>query len=299
MPKIIVSSLSISADSEVLYEQLTQLNTFNEALELDFTSISWVDASSTLSLIMIARLWLRWTGYETRIIGLKPNIHSYLERLNLFDLAGITLQNTELSNHTKAHSVQQNLRLITPCFLPSHSEANRQVMDNVLDHIENIIVEWFGEDKRFRRDILQILSELGENVQHSQDYAYLMLQRYKKSYTADTTRLVISIADLGVGIRHSLERQGLIDTNLSDSECIVRALEKGITSTGEKRGVGLDEVQYRALRSAGDSELRIRSGQGAILLRPDEIIRQDSLSNIPGVQICLSIEGRQKLHGWI
>lgn len=299
MPKIIISSLSNTNDSELLYVELTKLKTFNEVLNLDCSALSWVDASSTLSLVLLARLWLRWTGYQTHIIGLKPDVHTYFQKLRLFDLQGITLQNTLLCEHIEPHSGQQNLRLIPPCFLPSHPQANLQVMDQILDNIENIIVEWFGEDKRLLRDILQILSELGENIQHSQDYAYLMLQRYKKSYTADTSRIVISIVDLGLGIRYSLGRQGLINPNLSDSDCILQALKKGITGTGKKRGVGLDEVRYRVLRSAEGSELRIRSGQGAVLLRPNEIIRQDNLSNIPGVQIYLSIEGRQKLHGWI
>lgn len=300
MPKVNVYTLNEVTDSEKLYTQITQLNNFSEILELHCDTMNWVDASCILTFVLIARLWLRWTGYETLVIGLTPEIHEYFQRLGLFGLPGITLREAkELGYEAVSYFGQRNSRMIAPCFLPSHSKANRQVMDAVLDHIESVVTEWFGNDNRLRRDVLQILSELGENIQHSEDYAYLMLQRYKKSYTTDETRLVISIVDLGVGIRYSLERQALIETTMSDSDCIVRALEKGITGTGAKRGVGLDEVKYRTLRSAGSSELRIRSGRGAVLLRSNELIHQDNLANIPGVQICLSIEGRHNLQGWI
>lgn len=126
-----------------------------------------------------------------------------------------------------------------------------------------------------------------------------MLQRYRQRRKPHESRLVISIVDLGVGIRFSLERQGLVNSGMSDSQCIIKALEKGITGTGKKRGIGLHEVKHRALKGAGNSELRIRSGCGAITLNAKGLQSEDELPSIPGVQICLSIEGGQFLHGWI
>jgi hypothetical protein len=126
-----------------------------------------------------------------------------------------------------------------------------------------------------------------------------MLQRYKKSYSADGTRVVISIADLGIGIRQSLAAQALVSKNMNDSDCILRALEKGITSTGDQRGIGLNDVRYRVLDKAGHSSIRIRSGSGAVMLTPDRVETQDNLSEIPGVQVYLRIEGRQILTGWV
>lgn len=299
MPSINVPFLNHYHDLEELYNRFLQITNYTNPLKLDCADTSWIDASCTLAFVTLARLWFRWTGKETILCNVQSNVCGYLNRLGLFDLQNVPLKLDNPYSTPPPYGHTYHPRMITPRFLPGHAEANRQAMDTVLDHIEQIISQWFDEDKRLQRDVSYVLSELGENVQHSHSYAYLMLQRYKKPYSADGTRLVISIADLGIGIRRSLAAQALVSTDMNDSACIVRALEKGITGTGDQRGIGLNDVRHRVLDKSGQSSVRIRSGSGAILLRSDQVKTEDNLAEIPGVQVYLQIEGRRTLTGWV
>lgn len=299
MPSINVPFLNNYHDMEELYSRFSQVTNYTEPLKLECKDVSWVDASCTLAFVTLARLWFRWTGKETILCNVATDMCGYLSRLGLFDLQNVPLRLDKSYSALPPHGDTYHPTMIPPRFLPGHAEANHQAMDTALDHIERIIGQWFGEDKRLQRDVSYVLSELGENVQHSHSYAYLMLQRYKKSYTADGTRVVISIADLGIGIRQSLAAQALVSKNMTDSHCILRALEKGITGTGEQRGIGLNDVRHRVLDKAAHSSIRIRSGSGAVVLTPDNVETQDNLPDIPGVQVYLRIEGRQTLTGWV
>ena len=299
MPYINIASLSSYHNLEALYDRFSQITNYTDTLKLDCTDVSWVDASCTLGFVTLARLWFRWTGKETILCNVHADVCGYLGRLGLFDLQNVPLRLDESHSAVPPHGDTYHPTMIPPRFLPGHTEANRQAMDTVLDYIERIISQWFDEDKRLKRDVSYVVSELGENVQHSHSYAYLMLQRYKKSYSADGTEVVISIADLGIGIRQSLATQGLINKNMNDSDCILRALEKGVTGTGDQRGIGLNEVRHRILDTAEHSSIRIRSGRGAVIMMPGRVETQDNLSEIPGVQVYLRIEGRQTLTGWV
>ncbi len=55
-----------------------------------------------------------------------------------------------------------------------------------------------------------MLSEIGQNIVHSEDQGFAIIQRYKKPYSHDIERvseISIGIADLGIGIEESLCRR--------------------------------------------------------------------------------------------
>ncbi len=300
MPRINLQSLQSYTDAEIFYQSLNSLDIANEALKLDCCQVWFVDASCTLSLLTVSRLWFRWTGHETHLVGLKDNVHEHICRFGLFDLTGETLVDREpLEYEVPDHFGGVNEHRIVPQFIPSHTQSNKLVMDDVLDAVEESINVWF-QDARLLRDVSMMLSELGENIIHSNDYGYLSLQRYRSKNIQGGTRLVIAISDLGIGIRQSLERTNLIKENMTDSDCIQLALQHRVTGTGENRGIGLEEVRRLALQSAKHTELRIRSGTGALTIRQDRDRKEDELAAIPGVQITLILEGdpRQNFGVW-
>lgn len=291
MPGIKLQALQCCDDAELLYKALNNLSIANEALELDCRQIYFVDASCTLALLTVSRLWFRWTGRETHLMRLQDNVHEHICRLNLFDLNGETLVDHEpLEYEVPNHFGRVNDRRIVPQFIPSHAESNRLVMEDVLDAVEESIDLWF-QDARLLRDVSMMLSELGENIIHSNDYGYLLLQRYRSRDFQGGTRLVIAISDLGIGIRQSLGRTNLLHENMTDSDCIQLALEHRVTGTSENRGIGLEEVRRVALQSAKYAELRIRSGTGALNIQQNQVRNENQLAAVPGVQITLILEG--------
>jgi len=291
VPRLKLQGLQSYADAEILYQSFNDLDIANDALELDCCQIQFVDASCVLALLTVSRLWFRWTGQVTRLLGLQDNVHEHICRLNIFELTGETLMDHEpLGYEVPNHFAHVNDRRIVPQFIPSHAKSNRLVMEDVLDAVEESIGVWFN-DARLLRDVSMMLSELGENIIHSNDYGYLLLQRYRSRGFPGGTRLVIAISDLGIGIRQSLARTNFIKGDMKDSDCIELALQHRVTGTGESRGIGLEEVRRLALQSAKYTELRIRSGTGALNIQQNQIQKEDLLTAIPGVQITLILEG--------
>ncbi len=291
MPKIILPSLKSYDDVETLYQSLIALDISNNILELDCNQITHLDASCTLALLTVSRLWFRWTGHETHLLELRDNVHEHICRLNLFDLPGETfVDRNPLGYKIPDYFGRINEHRIAPLFIPSHAEANRLVMEDVLNAVEESIKTWF-RDPRLQRAVSMMLSELGENIVHSNDYGYLFLQRYRSTEYAGGTRLVIAINDLGIGIRQSLIRTTLIRSDMTDSDCIELALQHRITGTNQNRGIGLEEVRRLAVQSAKYTELRIRSGTGALIIEQNQVRKEDQLTAIPGVQITLILEG--------
>lgn len=298
MPKIILPSLRSYDDVETLYQSFASLDISSEILDLNCRQITHIDASCTLALLAVSRLWFRWTGHVTCLTGLQDKVHEHICRLNLFELPGETLIDSDpLEYEVPNYFGRINDRQIAPQFIPSHVEANRLVMEDVLDAVESCIEVWF-DDKKLQRDVSMMLSELGENITHSNDYGYLFLQKYRK-YNGGS-RLVIAINDLGIGIRQSLSRANIIGPEMTDSACIEMALQHRITGTKQNRGIGLEEVRRLALQSAKYSQLRIRSDSGALTIEQNQIHKEDQLAYIPGVQITLTLEGdtRHNFGAW-
>jgi hypothetical protein len=288
MPIIQVDRLQSHTHAEIFFSQLVQTPIVTEPLELNCNELSFLGAHCTLSLLTASRLWFRWTGEITKVYGLTDQIHEHLVRLRIFDLPGETLIDADpLSYQVPNHYGPINRRRIAPLFIPGHQESNRTVINEVLDAVEETINYWF-EESRLVRDVNLILSELGENIMHSNDYGYLFLQRYGRQ---NGNQIVIAISDLGIGIRTSLERRQHVHSGMVDSECIHKALQHRVSGAGNNRGIGLYEVWTRAQRSARSAELRIRSGGGALTIRNHDPVFEDDLAYIPGVQITLTLEG--------
>lgn len=299
-PVLQVKSLQSYDDAERLYNQLLSTKPVDAPLNLDCQYLDFLHASCTLSLLTVSRLWFRWTGRLTILHNVKPDVDQHICRLRLFDLIGETLTSAQPRNTVFDPYGSVSDKRIIPQFIPGHHLSNDLIAGNILDAVGDSIRHWFN-DERLYRNVWRIISELSENVSHSQDYGYITLQHYHYHSQLDPHEVVIAISDLGRGIRGSLSMRYPTD-ELSDSDCILLALEPGITHTAQVRGAGLNEVRRMALGGAKDAELRIRSGTGSVVLRADGIKHtQDDLGNIPGVHINLKLRGgaRQNLGRWV
>jgi hypothetical protein len=299
-PVLEIKSLQNYSDAELLYSQLVSTKPVNAPLNLDCQRLEFIHASCTLSLLTLSRLWFRWTGKPTILHNIAPHIDEHLHRLRLFELIGETLRPLQSRDEVlDAHDPVTDKR-IAPQFIPGHQFSNDLIAGSVVDAVGDSIRHWFN-DEHLHRNVWRIVSELSENVSHSQDYGYITLQHYHYSSQRDPHEVVIAISDLGRGIRSSLSMRYPVD-ELSDSDCILMALRPGVTHTAQVRGVGLNEVRRMALSGAKDAELRIRSGKGSVVLRADGTKHtQDDLADIPGVHINLKLRGgsRQNLGRWL
>jgi hypothetical protein len=60
----------------------------NDSLVIDLSSIVFITTDMLLRLITAARLWHRMTGHPTTLDGMQPDVHQYLERMDLFTACG-------------------------------------------------------------------------------------------------------------------------------------------------------------------------------------------------------------------
>jgi hypothetical protein len=295
-----ISSLQTYDDAELLYTQLASIKPVSAPLYLDCQHLVFIHASCILSLLTVSRLWFRWTGKPTILHNLAPSVDAHIHNLRLFDLIGETLQPIQPKNNVLDAYNPITDKQIIPQFIPGHHFSNDLIVGKVLDAIGDSIRHWFN-DEHLYRNVWRIVSELSENVAHSQDYGYITLQHYHYKSQKDPHEVVIAISDLGQGIRGSLSTRYSTE-EISDSACILMALDPGITHTSEVRGAGLNEVRRMALAEAKDAELRIRSGVGSVVLHPDGTQHtKDDLAHIPGVHVNLKLRGgaRQNLGRWV
>jgi len=64
----------------------------NDSLVINLSSIDFITTDALLRLITAARLWHRMTGHRTTLDGMRPNVHQYLERMDLFTVCADCIQ---------------------------------------------------------------------------------------------------------------------------------------------------------------------------------------------------------------
>ena len=123
-----------------------------------------------------------------------------------------------------------------------------------------------------RGHVMEVLSELSSNVlDHAQsDYGGVVATQTYKSMRSGTRYLVLSIGDMGIGVRASIganeKLQGRLD---SDGQALGIAVQSGNSrfETGG-RGGGLPRVMEIARRYGGS--VAVRSGTGGLSFRGED-----------------------------
>lgn len=125
-------------------------------------------------------------------------------------------------------------------------------VENSLAAIFNSIATDDETSSQIKEVVYYVLSELSDNVkQHSNALKCWIL--YKK-YNGN---IVILVADNGIGIPAAFEKF-FPNLHENDTEKVLRALEKGVSTKGEGRGYGLRTV--RGIVDATAGEMIIISG---------------------------------------
>jgi len=246
-----------------------------------------------MMLITGARLWHRMTGQPTILAGIQPEVHKYLERMDVFSVCSHWIQQASPLNPAECWSRSQSPRKLLEVMPVSADRIrNSQDVTTAVGRAHRILETWFSNNLPAIGPIATILSEVASNVTHSQDRGFAVIQHH---YAPSGGRVTIAVGDLGVGIEASLRQRGARLGPFHQgappvgSGAILRALELGVTSRGDVRGMGLYQVKTLVDRWQGI--LAIRSGHSSVRIAESQVYVRDDLVDIPGTQVTITVRG--------
>lgn len=258
-----------------------------EAIELDLSHVAFLTPEAVLALLCVGRLWFNSRGCAVSLSSIDPQVHQYLDRVNLFKRCGTYFATEQEIFEPWLRSNSANLLEITS--VSSEPEANSQAVYGVYRKASSLLLGRV-ENRRMQAacDLLNVVSE---NITHSQDTGYVLMQSYS---TSNGYRIHIGIADLGLGIPTTLRTRY---PNLGEgSDYLFKSLEMGVTSRVGLGGLGLYNVN-RIVRGQQGS-LTIRSGDSMLQIYGNNVYLYDHLTYIPGTQVYITIWGNHDLVRW-
>lgn len=209
--------------------------------------------------IIRLRAWLQWCVAEGRDVTIipptNPDVASYLARMRVgHDLPeGMVMGLPEIHEHDRADV----LIPATQMFEFGDVEVlGAQALELVRESVAEVAV--------FGQAIQSGIGELCDNgVEHGASPLGCFAAAQHYQHGAGGKRTVLAVGDCGVGIPETMRRAF---PDLLDSDALTKAVQEGVTSTGNgNRGIGLADVMDES-RAAQMRYVRmeIRSG-GAIL----------------------------------
>jgi hypothetical protein len=263
---------------DALYARLANLP---DALSysFDMQHVTFVKPYGTLALVLAARHLQQSSGHPVSLTNLNDTVHHYLDRMDLFRIAGQWLEATTALTDAWVRLPQTpNLLELTRISGPDGVEA-------VIERTEIIFKRWLHLPDL--RNLLRVLSELCANVyQHSGDtHGCALIQKYE-SLTQGHVQVCLAVGDLGCGIRASLARRhGRIGPRTADY--LLAALEGKTSRRTGRGGLGLRWVENTANREGGWFWLR---SEDAAAFSKANAKRQlyPTMSFVPGTQVAVT-----------
>lgn len=262
-------------DIDDLYCLLSDLKP--EPYALDLHAVSFLKPPGVMALLLAVRQIKEKTGHPVSLLNLDNKLKSYLERVNLFDIAKAWLHLDEIIPETRwdRNPESTNLLELTPI-------TNALDVAQAMERAEAIFSHWLQMSNL--SSLLKVISELCSNIyQHSGDpHGFVLIQRYQY-YSRSEVEVVLAAGDLGKGIRGSLQQKHpQLDQNPLS---YIQAAMNGTTSRGTGRGgLGLRTVEETVAKEGGSVWLRTETAAlrsfGPTRHYPDE-----HLAFMPGTQV--------------
>lgn len=284
-----------STEAEALYQNITQLHAEKNLtlLHLDMSAVNFIRPSGVLALITAARAWQRWTKQPTHILNVAPDVHAYLERIDLFTQCnGLILEDQSLSLAQRYSRSFESASVLEITSVSSQPEANETDVHQVIRRTTKILQARYGNSHPNFTILLSLISELATNVCHSQDLGYLMAQSYTDRAGS---RVMVAISDAGIGIEKSLRAGVTIPRHKAKrlnngSDYILFALEEGVSSRATAGGIGLHFIRQTVDTWNGSLTIRSASSKVEFQHSQDPIV-QDDLPYISGTQVTITVQG--------
>lgn len=244
---------------------------------LNLENNRFIKPTGIMAITLLARHISKQSGYPVHLINLDSDLLAYLERVNLFDIAGKWLKlDDELPERRWDRNPQTaNLLELTPI-------TNAIDVATVMERAEAIFSRWLQLPNL--GSLLKVISELCSNVyQHSGDpHGFIMIQRYRV-VSRNEVDVVLAVGDMGRGIRGSLAAK---HPQLGDEPLnYIQAAMDGSTSRHTGRGgLGLRTVEETVAKEGG--YVWLRSETAAIRsYGPNRRYPFTDLAPMPGTQV--------------
>ena len=188
-----------------------------------------------------------------------PDVRAYLRQAGVFDVMReyVSFQGLQPEDVIPQ---QVHERLMVPC---THFLKESDI-DELSGQMEDLFYTEFLGYASLLQPCHEIFSELATNVVYHAESGggYVLAQQYNFS---SGSVVDIAVADCGIGIRASLQKNPDITYLSSDVDAIELALSEGVTSVQELyRGYGLSHVANN-VKGADDRKMTIRSGMGILV----------------------------------
>lgn len=253
-----------------------------ERFVLDLGRVGFVKPYGVVALLLTARRLAVISGRRVELANMGRQVHSYLERMDLFDVGGDWLVPARGLDEGWDRNPQ------TPNLLELMVIEGPQDVVTAISRAERVFSRWL--DVPDLNGLLRVISELCANVhQHSGDLAgCVMIQKYETARGRAVVSVVsVAVGDLGCGVRASLAaRHGEMGCEPLD---YLREAMGGRTSRASGRGgLGLRVVEESAKASGG--RLWLRSETAAIVSRASGQGRDHrDLCYVPGTQVAVEL----------
>ena len=255
---------------------------FNEEhVEVDLRACQFIRPPAVLW-CLIYPLLSRFRDYRCSLyVPEDPGICLYLKSIGLLQIlkdAGVEVDDRGIEQRSDPQVVLPLTKFET---------------ESGVDDIANDVFDALGRFKHTSHNVYGIVSEtFGElaynAVQHSESpvesYGFIQFYRGRQG-----RRFVCGVADGGIGIRRSLERNPALASRVpNDWVAIERATGEGVSGTGDRtRGIGLYGVSEDMRRR--ERQLIVHSGIGSLQFR-EEMQSQVSRTRLfPGTAVYVSI----------
>lgn len=241
---------------------------------IEMQRVDFVKPCGVIALVMATRHLSARSGRPVELRGLREQVHHYLQRMDLFRIAGDWLATpVELGEEWTRSLSTRNLLELTQITGPVDVEK-------VVDRAEHIFEPWLQTSDL--RSIMNVLSELCANTyQHSGGQSgCVLIQKYE---LAGGVVINVAVADAGQGVPNSLTaRHGHFGDEPLD---YLRAAMQGRTArTNGRGGLGLRTVQD--ITSSSGGYVWLRSDTASIQHQGNlPVIERRNLAPIPGTQV--------------
>lgn len=246
----------------------------------DMAGVRFIEPCGVIALLSAARYCATLSGRRVIITNLSEKVYLYLDRMNLFEIAGRWLMPLgNLSGRWSRSPNTANLLELTEIGSPEDVEA-------VVDRAARIFEPCLTEDEL--GGLLSVLSELCSNIfEHSHDlHGCALIQKYYLDQT-NQSKVCLSVGDMGRGVRTSLtETHGEFGNEPLD---YIRAAMDGRTSRRSGRG-GTGLLRVREITAIHSGYVCLRSETAAITdYGSNRIQLRNDLTLITGTQVSVEM----------
>ena len=256
-------------------------------IRIDLSSFTFLRPEIVIMLIVLSQKIHQLSSQPVEWINLTPDVHSYLERLDVNHVPFINIPPVKTKFiWNRAKNQSNNL-------MELKTINNTNELVNTIKHIKDILSKHFPEkiSSGFCKVLPSLISEIvGNSLEHSEKNhkgkCYFLAQKYEGK---GGKNVVIAFGDCGIGIRGSLQMHNPWLAN-NDVLALKKAFLEGVTARADKSG-GLGFQQIRKELNTYKGKIIIRSGRGVISYNPNDsdcITRTKKFcESLPGTQTVL------------